>query len=388
MNNLKKILAGFALAGVIAMNPVSADTASPLPSTMAWTSYPTSSANYAQLLALGNVLKKKFNVSVRVLPGDNDVSRMTPLRTGRVDLCGCGIASYYASEGVLLFADAAWGPQPVRVIRTSIADFGMGLVVAGDLEVKTPADLKGKKIAWVRGAPSLNLGTEAYLAFGGLSWDDVERVEFPGYNRSFDGIIQGLADAAFTMTSAPAPEQVAASPRGITWPELSPDDEEGWARMKNVAPYFQSHEVTSAAGGVVNKDHPHAFASYPYPVMVATRNYDSDIVYNLIKVIHEDYDEYKNDAPGATGYGIDSQNMFWVIPFHDAVVRYYKDIGIWTDEMQAHQDQLVRRQALLIKTWNAFVDDNPPSDQDQFREAWMQARATALEAEDMNPVFY
>ncbi|WP_416391143.1 TAXI family TRAP transporter solute-binding subunit [Alloalcanivorax xenomutans] len=216
MNNLKKILAGFALAGVTALNPVSADTESPLPSTMAWTSYPTSSTNYAQLLALGNVLKKKFNVSVRVLPGDNDVSRMTPLRTGRVDLCGCGIASYYASEGVLLFADAAWGPQPVRVIRTSIADFGMGLVVAGDLDVKTPADLKGKKVAWVRGAPSLNLGTEAYLAFGGLSWDDVERVEFPGYNRSFDGIIQGLADAAFTMTSAPAPEQVAASPRGIT----------------------------------------------------------------------------------------------------------------------------------------------------------------------------
>lgn len=358
-----------------------------LPSTMAWTAYPTSSASYAQLVAIGNVLKNKFDTSIRILPGDNDVSRMTPMKNGRVDLCGCGIASYFAAEGVFLFSRPDWGPQPIRVISSSIGEFGMGVVVAGDIGVKTPADLKGKKVAWIRGSPALNLGTEAYLAFGDLTWDDVERVEFPGYSRAFDGIIQGQADAAFTATSSPAPEQVAAGPRGHVWPELSADNKEGWERMENVAPYFQPHVITMAAGEGIDKDNPQDFASYPYPVLISNQDHDSNTVYNLIKVITEEYDSYKDTVPGAAGYGLENQNMFWVIPFHDAVVDYYKEIGHWTDEMQAHQDMLVKRQQLLIDTWDSFVANNSPDDEDAFQADWMKARATALEAAGMNPVF-
>jgi len=387
MHTIKKLLSISLLVGGSALSFAGQYSAEKIPSTMAWTAYPTSSASYAQLVTIGNVLKGKFGTSVRILPGDNDVSRMTPMKTGRVDLCGCGIASYYAAEGVFLFSRSSWGPQPIRVISSSIADFGMGLVVAGDIEVKTPADLKGKKVAWVRGAPALNLGTEAFLAFGGLTWDDVERVEFPGYSRSFDGIIQGQADAAFTMTSAPAPEQVSASPRGIIWPELSPDDKEGWNRMNKVAPYFQPHSVTAAAGGTINKDAPHDYASYPYPILIANQDYSPDTVYNLIKVITEDFETYKDSAPGATGYALENQNMFWVIPFHDAVVDYYKEIGHWTDEMQAHQDKLVERQEILINTWDTYTASNPPADEDAFQAGWMGARITALEAAGMNPVF-
>lgn len=104
---------------------------------------------------------------------------------------------------MLLFADPDWGPQPIRLISTSTASFGLGVAVAGDIDVKTPADLKGKRVAYIRGDDALNIGTEAFLAFGDLTWDDVERVEFPGYGRSFEGIVANQADAAFTMSVAP-----------------------------------------------------------------------------------------------------------------------------------------------------------------------------------------
>lgn len=388
MKSISKIVAVSLLVSGSALSFADQYSADKLPSTMAWTAYQTSSASYAQLVAIGNVLKSNYGTSVRILPGDNDVSRLTPLKTGRVDLCGCGIASYYAAEGVHLFSRPDWGPQPIRVISSSIADFGMGLVVAGDIGVETPADLEGKRVAWVRGAPALNQGTEAFLAFGGLTWDDVERVEFPGYSRTFDGIIQDQADAAFTMTSAPAPEEVSASPRGVVWPELDPDNKEGWGRLTSLAPFFQPHSITSAAGGTISKEAPHDFASYPYPALIANEDYSSNIVYNLIKVITEDFDSYKNSAPGAEGYALESQNMFWVIPFHDAVVDYYKEIGHWTDEMQAHQDKLVKRQQLLLDTWDSYKSNNPPADEEAFQAGWMEARATALEEAGMNPVFY
>lgn len=356
-----------------------------LPRTMAWTAYGTNSSGYAQAVAIGNMLQNHYDSSVRILPGDNDVSRMTPLKQGRVDLCACGIASYYGAEGVMMFADREWGPQPIRVITTSTASFGLSLAVAGDLDVETPADLAGKRVAYIRGDDALNKGTEAYLAFGGLTWDDVERVDYPGYARSFDGIIAGDVDASFTTTVTPPAQQLASSPRGISWPVLDPDDTEGWERMLAVAPYFQPHEVTAGAGDV-SADNPVPSASYPYPIVVANHDLDDQIAYGLIKALQENYDDYKDAAPGAVGYALEHQDLTWVLPFHDAVVEYYKEIGEWTDEMQAHQDELIQRQDLLLETWNDFLAD-APDDEEAFRDAWMETRAKALNDAGFDPVF-
>lgn len=356
-----------------------------LPSTMAWTAYGTNSSGYAQVVAIGNMLQSQYDTSVRVLPGDNDVSRMTPLKTGRVDLCACGIASYYGAEGVMMFADPDWGPQPIRLITTSKASFGLSLAVAGDLDVTTPADLKGKRVAYIRGDDALNKGTEAYLAFGGLTWDDVIRVDYPGYGRSFDGIIAGNVDAAFTTSVTPPAQQLASSTRGISWPILDPEDSEGWERMAKVAPYFQPHLVTAGAGGI-SADNPVPSASYPYPIIIGNHTLDDKTAYSLIKAMVEDFDKYKDAAPGANGYALENQNLTWVIPLHDGVVRYYRETGVWNEKLQAHQDKLVQRQNLILRTWDRFIE-NAPSDTEAFTGAWMQARAQALQAAGMDLVF-
>ncbi|WP_447553082.1 TAXI family TRAP transporter solute-binding subunit [Vreelandella sp. EE22] len=356
-----------------------------LPRTMAWTAYGTNSSGYAQAVAIGNMLQNKYDSSVRILPGENDVSRMTPLKQGRVDLCACGIASYYGMEGVMMFADRDWGPQPIRVITTSTASFGLSLAVAGDLDVETPADLAGKRIAYIRGDDALNKGTEAYLAFGGLTWEDVERVDYPGYARSFDGIIAGDVDASFTTTVTPPAQQLASSPRGVSWPVLDPDDEAGWERMAAVAPYFRPHEVTAGAGDI-SADNPLASASYPYPIVVANQDLEDNVAYGLIKALQENYDDYKDNAPGANGYALEYQDLQWVVPFHDAVVEYYKEIDVWTDEMQVHQDQLVERQQVLIDAWEQFMEE-APSDNDAFAGEWMTARASALRDAGFEPIF-
>lgn len=370
----------FALPGAVTAKEVD------LPKTMAWTAYGTSSSGYAQAVAIGGMLQSQYGTSVRVLPGDNDVSRMTPLKTKRVDLCACGIASYYGAEGVLMFAHSDWGPQPLRVLTTSIASFGLSLAVAGDLDVKTPADLKGKRIAYIRGDDALNKGTEAYLAFGGLSWDDVVRVDYPGYARSFEAIIAGNVDASFTTTVTPPAEQLASSPRGISWPVLDPNDTAAWQRMQKVAPYFRPHVVTSGAGGI-SAENPLQSASYPYPVIVANADLTDKVAYGLVKALQDNYDSYKDSAPGAAGYSVENQDLTWVIPFHDAVVEYYKDVGVWTEDMQGHQDQLVARQNLLIGTWKTFIAGDTPDDENAFREDWMTARASALRNAGFDPIF-
>ena len=384
MRILTALLACSALA-VGATNAHAAEDVT-LPDTLAMTAYGTGSAGYTQMVSIGNLLQNEYGTSVRILPGENDVSRMTPLRVGRVPLCACGIASYYGFEGVMMFAGRDWGPQPIRVIATSTASFGLGVAVAGDIDVETPADLEGKRVAYIRGDDALNKGTEAFLAFGGLTWDDVERVNYPGYGRSFDGIIADQADASFTMSVAPPAQQLAASPRGIVWPRLDPENEEGWDRLQAVAPYFQPHEATAAAGDY-GEDNPWVGASYPYPILIGNDRLDDETARSLIKVLIEDFDKYKDAAPGNAGYALDNQNMEWVIPFHDAVVEYYKEIGHWTDEMQQHQDMLVKRQNVLMDAWKEYKAGDTPSDDEAFKQGWMEARAEALKAEDMDVVF-
>ncbi|WFE71821.1 TAXI family TRAP transporter solute-binding subunit [Halomonas sp. M1] len=373
----------FKLSGV-AIGILFAGQAVAMPNALNWTAYGTGTSGHAQIMAISQLLQEEHGTQSRVIPGENDTMRMTPLKTGRVDLCACGIASYYGSEGVMMFAGPDWGPQPIRVISTSIATFGLGMAVAGDVEIDSIADLEGKRLAYLRGDDALNKAAEAYLAFAGLTWDDVERVDFPGYNAAFDGIISGRADAAITTTVTPAAQRLSASPRGLQWPTLPTEDKDGWERMLDVAPYFQPHDVTAGAG--IDADAPLASASYPYPIMVSNADLAPETARGLITTLTESFDDYKDNAPGASGYALENQNMTWVVPFHDAVVDYYRDTGVWTDAMEEHQKALVERQALLMDTWESYKAD-APEDEEAFIAGWMTARRAALEDASMNPVF-
>lgn len=380
---MKKPIPAFGAALIIALSGAGAAHAqSDLPKTLTWTAYGTTSSGYAQAVAIGNMVKNRLGTSIRILPGKNDVSRMTPLRDGKADFCACGIASYFGQEGVMLFANPKWGPQPIRLLLTSIGSFGLGVATAKDADIKTAADLKGKRVAWVRGGDALNVNAGAIMAFGGVSWDDVIKVEFPGFKQSVDGLINDQADAAFMSTVTPHAKRLAASPRGIHWPALPHDDNEGWQRLLQAAPYFQRH--TATAGAEISKDKPWEGSGYAYPILVTNADYDGDKVYTLVKAMQEHYDDYKDGAPGAAGWAMQSQNLTWVMPYHEGAARYFKEIGAWTDAMQAHNERLIARQDVLAKAWR---DMDKSIAEDAFKDTWMKLRRDALEAAGFSPVF-
>ncbi|MDP7163900.1 MAG: TAXI family TRAP transporter solute-binding subunit, partial [Alphaproteobacteria bacterium] len=238
---MSRILTGLfvALALAFAGGAQAADVM--LPKNLTWTAYGTTASGYAQSVAIGNALKKAYGTTVRVIPGKNDVSRMAPLRDGRADFCACGIAVYFGQEGVFLFASKEWGPQPLRVLATSIGSYNLALGTAKDANIKTMADLKGKRVAWVRAGDALNWNVAASLAFAGLSWADVTKVEVSGFKASVDSIINGQSDAAFMATVTPHAKRLAASPRGLHWPPLPHGDTAGWKRMSAVHPVYQKN---------------------------------------------------------------------------------------------------------------------------------------------------
>jgi len=355
-----------------------------LPETLTWTAYDVGSGGYNQAVAIGNALKNKLGINLRVLPGKNDVSRTVPLREGKVPFSANGVGgSYLAQEGVYEFGAKEWGPQPVRALLINNSDQLLSIVTAKDANILTAKDLKGKRVAWVVGAPSLNQNITAMLAFAGLTWADVKKVEFGGFGQAMDGIINNQVDAAFSSSISGQAYKIASSPRGLRYPVFAHADKEGWARMKKVAPFFVP--AWGAEGADLSATNKIESASYPYPVLMAYKSTDPEFAYNMTRAMVELYDEYKAGAPGNAGWDIKRQVFDWVIPVHDGAIRYFKEKSLWTEVLQKHNDALIKRQDILASAWKDY-GAKAPADEKEFAKGWMKARADALTKAGMEPV--
>ncbi|WP_341898060.1 TAXI family TRAP transporter solute-binding subunit [Ferrovibrio terrae] len=367
----------YALLGAVAGLALSASAfAQKLPDQLTWTAYDVGSGGYNQAVAVGNALKNKQNITLRVLPGKNDVSRTVPLREGKVPFSANGVGgTYMAQEAVYEFGAKEWGPQPVRTLLLNNSDALLTIVAAKDTGVKTMADLKGKRVAWVIGAPSLNQNITALLAYANLTWADVQKVEFGGFGQAMQGIINGQVDAAFSSTISGPVYQLASSPRGVAYPTVPHGDKAGWERLKAKAPFFVP--FMGAEGAEMSAAKKVEAATYPYPVLMTYDNVDAGLVYAMTKAMVELYGDYKDAAPGNNGWDIKRQVFDWVVPVHEGAIKYFKEIGVWKPEFDKANTALVERQKTLAAAWATHAKASHADDA-AFMKAWQKTRADAL----------
>ncbi len=369
------------IAFAASVGTVPAQSGIELPRTMAWSAYPTGTGGYSQAVALGNILQRTYGVNLRVIPGRNDVSRLATLRAGRVHFSAGGSESVYAQEGILNFASKIWGPQPVRALLSNYSNScSFTFATAADANILSVADMKGKRMTFVQGAPSLNNATAALLSYAELTWDDVERVEVGGYNASIEAILNNRADAAGGACNSPPFLRVEASPRGLRFPALPHDDADAVARVRARLPWYVPH--IAFEGPTLPEEGLEVFTS-AYPLLVGLESSDEAMAYSTVKIMHKHYIEYSDAAPGAMGWTFERQKLEQAfLPFHDGAIRYFKEAGVWTAAAEAKQMENLHRQKVLKKAWDAFLP-TAPEEYKAFEAAWLVARLAALEAEGL-----
>ena len=303
--NRRKVLLCTAAAALLAPGLALAQAKSDikLPNTLVWTAYDVGSSGYAQAVGIGSIMKNTVGTNLRVLPGKNDVSRLAPLREGTAQFSATGSDNVYSQEAVFTFGEKEWGPQPIRLLMQNYADgAAVALATAADANIKTLKDVKGKRVAWIRGAPALNQAVTCMLAYAGLTWDDVVKVEFGGHGPAVDGMVNNEVDAFNNATFSALNQKIAASPRGIYYPPVPHSDEEGWKRLQAVVPWY---EKIFATDGVGIKKEGQEMAGVAYPVLVSYDKIAEDVAYNVTKAMHKFYDDYKASAPGANGWALE-----------------------------------------------------------------------------------
>ncbi len=366
------LLGGLIILPFSFLNPAWAQAqATKIPGMIAITAYDVGSSGYIQAGAIADALMKKAGMRSRILPAGNDVSRTLPLKNRAAQFSLAGVGTYYfAGEGLEDFAVMDWGPQRIQAVWNCFPVGGSSLVTAKDAGVKTPADMKGKRMFWIPGTPAHNITNTSFLAFANLTWNDVKKVEFPSYGAALKGIVEGTCDGGFSTGTAATLYELETSRRGIWWPEFPAADVEGWKRLQAVAPYLVPMRNYGAPGippqGVQTM-------TYSYPMVVAYDWQDEELVYQFTKGIDESFPLYKDAYPAMANWARDKAIVVGLPnPFHKGTVRYFKEIGLWNQKFEEWQKKGVERQNLLAKAWEA---------------ALAEGKAKGMKAEDF-PAFW
>ena len=335
-------------------------------------------SNYVELSVVGEAIAKKFGPKFRLIPQGNTVARVIALSSGRTMFWQTCSGHYSSFEGLDDFGTERFGPQPIQMLWVSNRKASYSPAATAKSGIKTMAEVKGKRVAWVVGAPSINMQMEAYLAFAGLTWDDVKKVEFPGYPANTRGQIAGTVDVVMNASAAPVTHELAASPQGMVWLPVPASDTEGWKRAQAICSFIAPQTITEGAG--VKKGESIEVGSYPCPIILALKTQDENLVYNLTKMIAETGPDYLKTMSQGDDWQLDKMlKSRFVVPFHKGSVKYFKEIGKWTDAHEARQQELLKRQQVLA---DAFADTKKRmggKKAEEFAAAWEKDRLAALQ---------
>jgi uncharacterized protein len=368
-------LSAATLTGAMALGISGGAMAADLPASMTWTSYDVGSAGYAEASAIADAFGREYGTRVRIQPSGSAIGRLQPVVMGRAEVGFLATETWFAAEGIYDYAARRWGPQDLRAAGGRPASFGV--FTARDANITKLEELKGVRMAFVAGNPSVNVKCEAFLEFAGLTIDDVDAIMFPTYGAAMSSVAEGQADASCTTTTPSQVYELEQSPRGIRWLEVPPDDEEGWARLNEIAPFFAPFKETVGAG--ISEDNPVNILAYRYPLLVMRADLDEDIVYAFTKAMHETYDMYKDATAVMPRWDMNQAGTPATdVPFHEGAIRYLREAGIWTEEHDAWNEARLARLNALLEAWPKAIDEAAGKSDDEFAEIWERHRLEAL----------
>ncbi|MET3951395.1 TAXI family TRAP transporter solute-binding subunit [Arthrobacter sp. UYEF36] len=360
------------LTGCAGAAPGQAPGPNALPQQMVWSTYNVGTGTYNDLAAIANTLTSEEGVQVRLMTADTGIGRLAPLVNGTVDYARTGDEYFYAFEGNYEYANPEWGPQDIRMVWAPLGNYG--LLVREDSGIDSYEDLKGKRFPKLTANTSINNKMEGFLNYGALTWNDVQQVPI-SYGEQIAGLEAGQIDALYQNVVGSNIEELS-SKTGVKWLSFDDPDPARYETWKELAPMVQIAEVTDGAG--MDKGEGARVLEYTIP-LTTLGSRDADEVYRVVKAIDENFDDYKGRTPDAKRFSFDDVlKEPLVVPFHEGTVRYFKERGAWSEELERKNNELIERGENMRKAWPGVVDSSSKRD---LAENWKNWKKTGLDGE-------
>jgi TRAP transporter TAXI family solute receptor len=328
-----------------------------LPKTIYWGYRFVGASISAVAVTTAEQVGPELGTKIRMVPGE-DVEIINMLLAGRIHLATFSADNYWASMGLVNYSAFSIGPVPLRLIWPGALYAGSTGLATKASGIKTPYDLKGKRVARIAGTAWSDMGNRAQLAFGNLTNKDVIIVDFSSGAATYKALAEGKADYKTGVLDAPGAHEIAASPYGLTLVRFPHEDKEGWARMRKIVPYFLPGWTTE--GLTIKPGEKVPTICYPWPLLSTLASQSEEFVYTICKAIYKRMDKIiaaygPNRAmrPDLAVY----PEVTIMAPFHPGAVKFFKEIGMWTTEMEAANNKQLAHLEKVNKRWEAFVSE-------------------------------
>ena len=209
----------------------------------------------------------------------------------------------------------------------SLLPYRVALHVRADSDIKSIADLKGKRVAGGFNAQkTIARITEAHLANAGLSYKDVREVLTPNVSRSAEDFAAGKTDVLFFALGSAAVKQAAATVGGVRVLPIDPSSE-AVKRMEAVLPGSYVVEVAPAPAldGITAPTKVVAFDM----VLCTNTTVSEDTVYQLVKAIHQNKPGLVASFASFELFNPDQMaKPVKDVEFHPGAAKYYREMGL------------------------------------------------------------
>lgn len=256
--------------------------------------------------------------------------------------------------GVAASPDIFWaynGEEPYQsnknirtIVRGNWTD-AAGFVVREDSEIQSVNDLKGKRLASDYGAHQIIMNIlTTQLEGAGLTWDDVTPVPVTSYPQGLEALRDNQVDAAFggsPTTSAGMEIDAAVGIRPLNYGDVAPEELDNFPEelMQKLQERVPGSRVVSKQAGWAQEE----FTLIEYPLfLAASSSLSEEAAYEVTKILWENYQELHPIFPWLEQWT--AENMFDPrppAPYHDGAVKYFKEIGVWTDEAEQYHQELL-----------------------------------------------
>jgi len=287
--------------------------------------------SYPILAGIGRMIEKYLGTSVNLTSAaGHDASNL--MNKGQVHIMAP------TSQSILDILNGTGpvkdlGPTPARAwLQAQI--FGFDYITLDKSGIKSFSDFKGKIVCI---GPSATTSPDKVLnALGTVYGFDIKSARVVKWDRpteAYDGLKAGRFDVIQVQgiyPSAPTTELLLSSPGRI----LHVDDDH-MARLKKQLPWLIQQIIPAGTYKGSDKDtQTPAVAMF----LVTHRDLPDSFVYAMTKMVWEHFDEFSTYHPAAKRFkAADVAKIVDLSPYHTGAIKYYREIGAWTKEMDQRQ---------------------------------------------------
>ncbi len=280
----------------------------------------TQGTYYAYGGILGNQIKTSTGITVNVVSTDGSKANILGIDTGNYQLATVqSDVMAYAAEGSRTFEQEG-KIESFSVIGGLYAEAVQ--LITMDPEIKSVADLKGKKVSIGAAGSGVYFNAVDVLAAAGLTEDDI-KPQYQSFGDSADALKDGKIDAAFIVAGAPTPaiQELCTSAEAY----LVPIDGEVAEKLMETSPYYTVYEVPAET----YKGQTEAVKTVTVKAtLIVSAAASEEDVYNITKAIFDNAEAITAAHAKGEELSLENATSGMTAPFHAGAAKYFAEKGI------------------------------------------------------------